>query len=76
MDEFVCEYLLRRQYPGNVRDLRRLILRIMYHHVGDGPITIGDIPKDERLPAGQNRPIGATNSSKTLSSARCSGVSD
>ena len=54
MDEFVCEYLLSRQYPGNVRDLRLLILRIMHHHVGDGPITIGDIPKDERLPAGQD----------------------
>jgi transcriptional regulator with GAF, ATPase, and Fis domain len=53
MDEFVCDYLLKREYPGNVRDLRRLILRITHHHVGDGPITIGDIPEDERLPAGQ-----------------------
>jgi transcriptional regulator with GAF, ATPase, and Fis domain len=48
MDELVCEYLLKREYPGNVRDLRRLILRIMNHHVGDGPITLGDIPEDER----------------------------
>jgi transcriptional regulator with PAS, ATPase and Fis domain len=51
MDEWVCDYLLRRQYPGNVRDLKRLIFRVMHHHVGHGPITIGDIPEDERLPA-------------------------
>ena len=48
LDEPVRQYLLTRDYPGNVRDLRQLVFRLMYHHVGPGPITIGDIPEDER----------------------------
>jgi len=48
LDHSVQEYLLTRAYPGNVRDLRNLAYRIMYRHVGAGPITIGDIPTDER----------------------------
>ena len=42
------EYLLSRDYPGNIRDLRNLTLRMAHRHVGRGPITIGDIPTDER----------------------------
>ena len=48
LDEPVRQYLLRRAYPGNVRDLRQLISRIACRHVGPGPITVGDIPDDER----------------------------
>lgn len=48
LDEQVQEYLLTRAYPGNIRDLRNLIWRIMARHVGSGPITIGNIPTDER----------------------------
>jgi len=48
LDSKVQEYLLAREYPGNVRDLRNLVFRIMARHVGLGPITIGDIPLDER----------------------------
>ena len=48
LDQSVQEYLLTRTYAGNVRDLRSLAYRIMYRHVGTGPITIGDIPIDER----------------------------
>jgi len=51
LEEPVREYLLTRDYPGNVRDLRQLVSRICKSHVGDGPITVGDIPPDER-PAG------------------------
>ena len=46
----VSEYLLRRDYPGNVRELRQLVGRICRRHVGPGPISVGDIPPDE-LPA-------------------------
>ena len=35
-------------YPGNVRDLRQLALRIAVRHVGPGPITPGDVPDEER----------------------------
>jgi transcriptional regulator with GAF, ATPase, and Fis domain len=48
LDEPVREYLLTRKYPGNVRELRQLVTRISHLHVGDGPITLGDLPGDER----------------------------
>jgi transcriptional regulator with GAF, ATPase, and Fis domain len=48
LDDAVREYLLTRAYPGNVRDLKQLISRMIYRHVGAGPISIGDIPESER----------------------------
>jgi transcriptional regulator with GAF, ATPase, and Fis domain len=47
LDDAVGEYLLTREYPGNVRDLKQLLTRIVRRHVGPGPITIGDIPDEE-----------------------------
>lgn len=47
-DPAVEEFLLTRDYPGNVRELRQLVLRIAKRHVGPGPITVGDIPEDDR----------------------------
>jgi transcriptional regulator with GAF, ATPase, and Fis domain len=52
-DRAVSEYLLNRDYHGNVRELRQLIERIAHRHVGTGPITAGDIPEDDRPPAGE-----------------------
>src|SRR5262245_8400152 len=48
LDDAVRDYLIRRSYPGNVRDLKHTVTRIMHRHVGPGPITAGDIPEDER----------------------------
>lgn len=48
LDDVVRDYLIMRDYPGNVRDLKQLITRIVQHHVGPGPITAGDIPEEER----------------------------
>jgi len=48
-DAAVQDYLLKRDYPGNIRDLRQLVSRLIYRHVGPGPITLGDIPEAERL---------------------------
>jgi len=48
LDESVREYILKREYPGNVRDLKQLVSRIMYRHAGPGPVTAGDIPEEER----------------------------
>ena len=47
-DPAVAAYLTRRDYPGNVRDLRQLVMRAASRHVGDGPITFADIPEDDR----------------------------
>ncbi|MBE7446109.1 MAG: sigma-54-dependent Fis family transcriptional regulator [Planctomycetia bacterium] len=49
LDEPVREYLIKRDYPGNVRDLRQLVTRLTYRHIGTGPITAGDIPEEDRL---------------------------
>jgi transcriptional regulator with GAF, ATPase, and Fis domain len=48
LDDTVREFLLAREYPGNVRDLKQLVTRIVQRHVGPGPFTAGDIPEDER----------------------------
>ena len=48
LDEPVREYLLLRDYPGNVRDLRRVVASLHLRHAGPGPITIGDVPEEER----------------------------
>lgn len=50
-DSAVSDYLLNRDYPGNIRELRQLIHRMALRHAGPGPITAGDIPEDDR-PAG------------------------
>ena len=47
-DHDVEAFLLTRDYPGNIRELRQLMTRIAYRHVGPGPITVGDVPEDER----------------------------
>ena len=47
-DDAVKDYLLARDYPGNVRDLRQLVFRMTLRHAGPGHITVGDIPEDER----------------------------
>ncbi len=47
LDSAVRDYLLLRNYPGNVRDLRHLVTRMARRHVGNSPITVGDIPEDE-----------------------------
>jgi transcriptional regulator with GAF, ATPase, and Fis domain len=55
LSDDVRDYLLTRDYPGNVRDLRQCVARIMYRHVGPGPLTTGDIPPEERPTWGQDR---------------------
>jgi transcriptional regulator with GAF, ATPase, and Fis domain len=44
IDERVEQFLVGRNYPGNVRELKQLMARICGRHVGPGPITIGDVP--------------------------------
>jgi transcriptional regulator with GAF, ATPase, and Fis domain len=54
VDPEVLDLLLARDYPGNVRDLRQLVDRIAHRHVGKGPITLGDVPEEERPAGGGN----------------------
>jgi transcriptional regulator with GAF, ATPase, and Fis domain len=48
LDEGVRDYLLRRDYPGNVRDLHQAVLRLTYRHAGERCLSIGCIPPEER----------------------------
>lgn len=49
LDTPVLEYLMKREYPGNVRDLKQLVARIYCRHTGQRLITVGCIPPGERL---------------------------
>lgn len=51
IDQPVQEYLLQREYPGNIRDLRQVVSRMSCGHVGPGPISAGAIPQQERRQA-------------------------
>lgn len=48
LEDAVRDLLVRRGYPGNVRDLRSLVLRIANRHLGYGFVTVGDVPDRER----------------------------
>ena len=48
LDNMVTEYLMNREYPGNVRDLKQLIRRIALKHLDHKKITIGEIPVQDR----------------------------
>jgi transcriptional regulator with GAF, ATPase, and Fis domain len=48
LDPAVRDYLTARDYPGNVRNLRRVVLQMAHRHVGPGPISPGDLPEGER----------------------------
>ena len=49
IDPAVRDYLLRREYPGNVRELQQVVARFMNHCVEDGTITVGYLPREECL---------------------------
>jgi transcriptional regulator with GAF, ATPase, and Fis domain len=57
LEDAVRDLLVSRTYPGNVRDLRSLVLGIVHRHLGAGFVTVGDIPDPERPPP--QRPAAA-----------------
>ena len=56
LDNAVANYLFTRKYPGNVRELKQTVTRIVDRHVGPGPITVGDIIEADRPAAGDALP--------------------
>lgn len=48
LSESVQAYLLNRSFPGNVRDLRQLVARMLFRYPGAGVIGVGSVPDDER----------------------------
>ena len=53
MTRQVEEYLLAQAYPGNVRQLKHLVTRMLLRYSGAGPLTPGCLPDDER-PVGKS----------------------
>ena len=49
INDDVLEYLVEREYPGNIRELRQLVVRMVQRHTGRGAITAGDLSEEERL---------------------------
>jgi transcriptional regulator with GAF, ATPase, and Fis domain len=47
-DPALSEYLTTRDYPGNVRDLRRIVMALHSRHAGGQTISIGSLPEFER----------------------------
>ena len=56
-DDAVRTYLLQREYPGNVRDLRQVVSRLLSRYAGGGTITIGSVPPEERPAAEQEKAV-------------------
>jgi len=52
LDPALEAYLLTRDYPGNVRDLRQLIARMMHRHCGTRLVSPASLPDQERPGAG------------------------
>jgi len=51
VDEPVMRWLINRQYRGNIRELRLVLTRMLYRHTGPGPVSVGDVPEEERQAA-------------------------
>lgn len=69
-DAPVADYLLNRSYHGNIRELRLLMQRIAHRHVGPGPVTVGDIPEEDRPVEGvQERRWPDEDLEKTIANA-------
>jgi transcriptional regulator with GAF, ATPase, and Fis domain len=48
VDDAVMEFIQGRDYPGNVRDLKQLVARMISRHEGGSLLTAGVIPAEER----------------------------
>jgi transcriptional regulator with GAF, ATPase, and Fis domain len=48
LDDAVRDYIVTRDYPGNVRELRKVVSRMAQRHIGSGPITPGNIAEEDR----------------------------
>ena len=48
LDPALLDFLARRDYPGNVRDLRRIVMALQSRHAGGDMVSIGALPEYER----------------------------
>ena len=48
IDPLVMAHLCLRDYPGNVRELRQVVTRMVNNYTGTGQITLGDLSPCDR----------------------------
>lgn len=65
IDITAMNYLVTRDYPGNIRELKQLVNRIAVSYTGQDMITIGDMPEDE-LPLAEKQKASANNNNLTM----------
>jgi transcriptional regulator with GAF, ATPase, and Fis domain len=58
IDPIVLDHLLARSYPGNIRELKQLMSRILMRYTGEDRITVGDVPDEEMGVVGAGAPRG------------------
>jgi transcriptional regulator with GAF, ATPase, and Fis domain len=75
LSDGVMQYLEQRRYPGNVRELRQLVGRMAGRHAGSGPVTLGDIPPDDRPSASDGACWPDDNLGRSLEAALTASVS-
>jgi transcriptional regulator with GAF, ATPase, and Fis domain len=67
VDKLVMDYLVQRNYPGNIRELKQLVQRIALRHVQHKKISIGDVPINDRPGVcNGNKTNGHSDSMKSL----------
>jgi transcriptional regulator with GAF, ATPase, and Fis domain len=72
----VLDYLATHRFPGNVRQLRNIIQRMMVRYPGAGPITLGLIaPEDRPTAADLDSAFWLMELEKAVQHALASGVS-
>ncbi|MEW5249786.1 sigma-54-dependent transcriptional regulator [Microbulbifer sp. 2201CG32-9] len=59
LDSSVHDHLMQRPYPGNVRELRQLVLLMGQRYVPPGPITLGCLPETELSSITDGQPVDA-----------------
>lgn len=47
IDPNLLHYLVNRTYEGNIRELKQLMHRLALKYTGNGPFTLGMLPKEE-----------------------------
>ncbi|HEY1202674.1 MAG TPA: sigma 54-interacting transcriptional regulator [Niastella sp.] len=47
MDGAIMNFLVHRDYQGNIRELKQLVSQIVMRYAGQGFITMGDMPEEE-----------------------------
>ncbi len=74
-DDEVMDFLVQRNYSGNVRELRQLVRRICLKHISHKKITIGEVPQQDRPERNGKSPKDICIFEETLRNALLSGAS-